>query len=100
MRSLGVAREKYMPADYERPHQRSLLQSTTRALAYRNFRLFFVGQTISMIGGWMTRVATAWLVLRMGGPDSTFLLGLVGFVSQAPAFFLTPLAGVLVDRWN
>ncbi|QEL19890.1 MFS transporter [Limnoglobus roseus] len=48
----------------------------------------------------MTFVATGWLVYRLGGPNATFLLGLVGFASQAPSFFLAPIAGVLVDRWN
>lgn len=48
----------------------------------------------------MTRVATGWLVFRLSGPDSAFLLGVVGFAGQAPSFFLTPFAGVLVDRWN
>ncbi len=72
----------------------------SRALAHRNYRLFFIGQGTSMIGTWMTRVATSWLVYRLGGPHSALLLGVVGFVGQAPAFFLTPFAGVLVDRWN
>jgi len=80
--------------------RKSLFWLITRALVHRNFRLFFIGQTISMIGGWMTRVATGWLVFRLGGSNSAFLLGLVGFVGQAPTFFLTPFAGVLVDRWN
>src|SRR5689334_9814027 len=75
-------------------------RSLARSLAHRNYRLFFVGQGISMIGTWMTRVATGWLVFRLSGSDSAFLLGIVGFVSQVPLFFLTPFAGVLVDRWN
>jgi MFS family permease len=89
-----------MPSDPSELPATNFFRSITRALAHRNFRLFFVGQTISMIGGWMTRVATGWLVYRLGGPDSIFLLGLVGFASQAPSFFLAPFAGVLVDRWN
>jgi MFS family permease len=72
-----------------------------RALAHRNYRLFFVGQGISMIGTWMTRVASSWLVFRLSNPDdAAFLLGVVGFAGQAPTFFLAPVAGVLVDRWN
>jgi MFS family permease len=71
-----------------------------RSLAHRNYRLFFVGQGISLVGTWMTRVATGWLVFRLSGPDSAFLLGVVGFAGQVPSFFLTPFAGVLVDRWN
>jgi MFS family permease len=71
-----------------------------RALAYRNYRLFFLGQGISLVGTWMTRVATGWLVFQLSGPDSAFLLGVVGFAGQVPVFFLGPIAGVLVDRWN
>lgn len=69
-----------------------------RALCHRNFRLFFTGQSISLIGTWMTRVATAWLVYRL--TKSAVLLGTVSFVGQIPTFLLAPLAGVLVDRWN
>ena len=69
-----------------------------RALQSRNYRLFFAGQTISLIGTWMTRVAIGWLVYRLTG--SAVLLGAVSFAGQAPAFFLGPLAGVLVDRWD
>ena len=67
-----------------------------RALRHRNFRLFFSGQSISVIGTWMTRVATSWLVYRLTG--SALLLGLVGFVGQIPTFLLAPFAGVWVDR--
>ncbi len=69
-----------------------------RALRHRNYRLFFGGQGISLIGTWMTRVATAWLVYRLTG--SAFLLGLVSFASQIPILFLGPFAGVWVDRLN
>ncbi len=69
-----------------------------RALHSRNYRLFFSGQSISLVGTWMTRVATGWLVYRLTG--SAVLLGTVGFAGQVPAFFLGPLAGVLVDRWD
>lgn len=67
-----------------------------RALRHRNFRLFFTGQSISLIGTWMTRVATSWLVYRL--TKSSLLLGTVGFVGQIPTFLLAPLAGVIVDR--
>jgi MFS family permease len=67
-----------------------------RALQHRNFRLFFSGQSISLIGTWMTRVATSWLVYRLTG--SALLLGVVGFSGQIPTFLLAPFAGVLVDR--
>lgn len=53
-----------------------------RALRHRNFRLFFGGQSISLIGTWMTRIATAWLVYRLTG--SALLLGTVSFASQIP----------------
>ncbi len=69
-----------------------------RALRSRNYRLFFSGQSISLIGTWMTRLATSWLVYRLTG--SAFLLGLVGFAGQIPTFILGPFAGVWVDRWN
>ncbi len=69
-----------------------------RALGHRNYRLFFSGQSISLIGTWMTRVATSWLVYRLTG--SALLLGIVGFAGQIPSFLLAPFAGVLVDRWN
>ena len=69
-----------------------------RALRHRNFKLFFTGQSISLIGTWMTRVATSWLVYRLTG--SALLLGLVGFAGQIPTFLLAPFAGVLVDRLN
>jgi len=67
-----------------------------RALRHRNFRLFFGGQRISLIGTWMTRVATSWLVYRL--TKSALLLGTVGFAGQIPTFLLAPIAGVLVDR--
>jgi MFS family permease len=69
-----------------------------RALRHRNFRLFFAGQSISLIGSWMTRVATSWLVYRL--TKSPLLLGTVGFAGQIPTFLLAPLAGVVVDRFD
>src|ERR1700757_1222929 len=69
-----------------------------RALRHSNFRLFFGGQSISLIGTWMTRIATAWLVYRL--TKSALLLGTVSFVGQIPTFVLAPFAGVFVDRVN
>lgn len=69
-----------------------------RALRSRNYRLFFSGQSVSLIGTWMTRIAMSWLVYRL--THSAVLLGVVGFASQIPAFLLGPIAGVLVDRWD
>ncbi len=74
------------------------LKTAFRALGSRNFRLFFAGQGISLIGTWMTRVATSWLVYRL--TRSPMLLGVAGFAGQIPLFFLAPLAGVWVDRWS
>jgi len=67
-----------------------------RALRHRNFRLFFGGQSISLIGTWMTRIATSWLVFRLTG--SALLLGTVSFSGQIPTFIFAPFAGVWVDR--
>jgi MFS family permease len=69
-----------------------------RALRHRNFRLFFSGQSVSLIGTWITRIATSWLVYRL--THSAMLLGLVGFCGQIPTLLLAPVAGVLVDRWD
>jgi MFS family permease len=69
-----------------------------RALRHRNYRLFFGGQTVSLIGTWITRIATSWLIYRLTG--SVLLLGVVGFCGQIPTLILAPFSGVLVDRWN
>ena len=69
-----------------------------RSLRYRNFRLFFGGQSVSLIGTWMQRISMPWLVFHLTG--SAFWLGLIGFTSQIPILLISPLAGVLVDRWN
>ncbi len=74
------------------------LSRAWRALRHPNFRLFFGGQSISLIGTWMTRVATGWLVYRLTG--SALLLGTVSFAGQIPTFLLAPFAGVWVDRLN
>jgi len=68
------------------------------ALRHRNYRLFFTGQSISLIGTWMQRTAMSWLVYRL--THSPFLLGVVGFTDQISSFFLTPFTGVLIDRWD
>jgi MFS family permease len=69
-----------------------------RSLEHRNFRLFFIGQGISLIGTWMQMTAVAWLVWRLS--YSALLLGLVGFAARIPTFVLAPFAGVLADRVN
>ena len=80
---------------HERPRRAPHL---TRALQHRNYRLFFSGQTVSLVGTWITRIATSWLVYRLSG--SVFLLGVVGFFGQIPTLILAPFAGVLVDRMD
>jgi MFS family permease len=71
---------------------------TLISLRNRNYRIFFFGQTASLVGTWMQVVAMSWLVYNL--TNSALLLGLVGFFSQIPAFFLTPFTGVFIDRWN
>ncbi|MDZ8092922.1 MAG: MFS transporter [Nostoc sp. DedQUE05] len=73
-------------------------QVMLRAFSSRNFRLYYTGQAISLIGTSMTQVATSWLVYRL--TDSAWLLGLVGFASQIPTLLLIPLGGIIADRWN
>src|SRR3569832_1410220 len=72
------------------------LRYMLRALEHPNYRLFFFGQGTSLVGTWITRVATSWLVYRLTG--SAVLLGVVGFCGQIPTFVLGPFAGVWVDR--
>src|SRR5580698_520916 len=85
-----------MTSNAENQERASDFSHAWRALRHRNFRLFFGGQTISLIGTWMTRVATSWLVYRL--TKSALLLGTIGFAGQIPTFLLAPLAGVIVDR--
>jgi MFS family permease len=68
-----------------------------RTLRYRNFRLFFIGQGLSLIGTWMQQLAMSWLVYRLTG--SPVMLGVTGFLAQMPAFFMGPFAGVISDRF-
>src|SRR5687768_15856961 len=73
-----------------------ITRAVLRSLKYRNFRLFTIGQSISVIGSWMQQVAVGWLVYRL--TDSALLLGLVAFAAQGPTFILAPLAGAIADR--
>jgi MFS family permease len=75
-----------------------VLKDTFRSLRHPNYRLFFGGQSISLIGTWIQRIALPWLVYDL--TKSVLLLGVVGFVGQIPTFLLSPYAGVLADRWN
>lgn len=87
-----------MKTETIKQEKESLLKSIVRSLRHRNFRLFFSGQSISLIGTWMQRIALGWLVYRL--TNSAFLLGLVGFAGQIPTFLLASFAGVLADRSN
>src|SRR3954454_9995837 len=69
-----------------------------RALRSRNYRLFFAGQSGSLIGTWMARIATSWLAYRL--TRSPFLLGISSFARSIHLFLLAPIAGVWIDRWD
>ncbi len=74
------------------------LKNLSVSFRSRNYRYYFAGQGFSLIGSWMQSVAMSWLVYRLTG--SVFLLGVVGFANQIPSFFLSPLAGVITDKYN
>ena len=70
--------------------------SPLRALRHRNFRLYFIGQGVSILGTWIQHVALSWLVYRLTG--SAALLGIVAFLGQAPQLVVGPVAGAWIDR--
>ena len=72
------------------------LKRLPRVFRHRNYRLFYAGQGVALMGAWVQTVALSWLVYRL--THSVFLLGLVSFVAQAPIFFITPFAGMIADR--
>src|SRR5512146_2459009 len=74
------------------------LREALRALRHRNFRLFFTGQIISLVGTWMQSIAESWLVYRLTG--SAAKLGMVGFCAQIPVFLIAPIGGAAADRIN
>ena len=76
----------------------SRLGDALRALRHRNFRLFFAGQIISLVGTWMQSIAESWLVYRLTG--SAAKLGMVGFCAQIPVFVIAPLGGIAADQTN
>ncbi len=80
------------------PNDFKAINKIFSSLRSRNYRLYFTGQGLSLIGTWMQNIALSWLVYRLTG--SVFLLGLIGFTSQIPTFILAPFAGVLTDRYN
>ena len=69
-----------------------------RAWSDPNYRLFFGGQIVSLIGSWISMTATSWLVYRLTG--SAMALGVVGFAGQIPGFIMGPFAGAYLDRWD
>src|SRR2546423_13266649 len=78
--------------------EHSGLRSMVRAFRHRTFRLYFGGQSISLIGTWVQQIALGWTIYEL--THSSFLLGLVSFAGQLPLFLVPPFAGVLVDRFN
>src|SRR5579863_6426653 len=90
-------------ADSAPPARRNRLADIGRSLAHRNFRLFFAGQSLSLLGTWIQQTAMIWLVYRLTrqeGLESAFWLGITGFAGQIPVLILGPFAGVFSDRWN
>lgn len=69
-----------------------------KALQSRNFKLFFYGQSVSVIGTWLQKTAVSWMVYSITG--SVFLLGLTTFLSMIPSLFLAPLAGSIIGRYD
>src|SRR5204863_5099586 len=80
------------------PDRYSFATPLWRSLRHRNYRLYLTGQLVSVCGTWMQQVALSWLVYRL--PGSATLLGAVGFASQVPIFALSPLGGVVSDRFS
>jgi MFS family permease len=80
------------------PNNFDAIRNMFSSLRSRNYRLYFTGQGISLVGTWMQNIALSWLVYRLTG--SVFLLGLIGFTSQIPTFVLAPFTGVLIDRYS
>jgi MFS family permease len=85
------------PTTPSAPFEPSPKHSPWRALAHRNYALFFTGHGLSLCGTWMQSMALAWLVYRLSG--SPFLLGLVEFVARAPILVFGLIGGLLADRW-
>ena len=87
-----------MSADESRTHGAVRLRRLLRALQGRNYCLYVAGQSLSLIGTWMQRLALSWWVYR--STHSALMLGIVVGAGQLPAVLLAPLAGALVDRWD
>lgn len=89
---------KNMKPDVLKPRKKSTLKFIGRAFRSKNYRLYFCGQFVSLIGTWMQHIAMSWLVYRLTG--SGYLLGLVVAAGQISIFVLTPFTGVFIDRVN
>lgn len=74
------------------------ITNTFRTLRHRNYRLFFIGQGISLIGSWIQNIAMSWLVYKL--TQSALMMGTITFINNLPSIFVSPLAGVLIDRVN
>ena len=85
-------------AEYGRAGSRPRWSLLLRAFKHRNYRLFFGGQLISLIGTWMQSMAQLWLVYKLTG--SAVSLGLVGFSGQIPVFLFSSIGGAVADRTN
>jgi MFS family permease len=87
-----------VPADASSAHDAVRLRRFFRAFQARNYRLYVAGQSLSLLGTWMQRLALGWWVYQH--THSALVLGIVGGAGQLPAVLLAPLAGALVDRWD
>jgi MFS family permease len=100
----AMSGEARIPTDGEatraagRNGESTMVRQILRALRHRNYRLFFAGQLVSLVGTFLSQVATLWLVFRL--TRNPWWLGVAGFAGQIPMFLLTPFGGVWVDRWN
>ena len=74
------------------------MNNTFRSLAGRDFRLYFIGQCVSLVGTWVQQVAFAWIAYRVTG--SAFMLGLIAFSGQFPTLVLSPFSAFLTDRFS
>lgn len=74
------------------------MRHTLRAFRHRNYRLFFCGQSLSIMGNWIQQIAMAWLVYRLTG--SAWLLGVTGFAGQIAVFLFAPFGGLWADRFD
>src|SRR6201986_2613943 len=72
--------------------------TTFKAFGSRNYRLYFTGQSVSLIGTWMQKTAVSWVIYTL--THSTFMLGLTLFASQFPSFLFSLIGGVVSDRYN